>query len=70
MAKETPFGAAKAALGCGIIIIFFAGILGIVLSFFSKDPALAALIRKRCIIGIGVAIVLVVAWKMYKNLSE
>jgi len=70
MIKDAPFGDAKAAFGSGIIIIFFTEILGIVLSFFSKDPALAALLRKRCIIGLGVAIVLVVAWEIYKNISE
>ena len=70
MIKEPPFGAAKAAFGCGALIIFFTGIFGIVLSFFAKNQALASLIRKRCIIGIGIGIVMVVAWRLYKKYSE
>jgi len=70
MIKEAPFGAAKAAFGCGVLIILFTGIFGIVLSFFAKNQALAALVRKRCIIGIGIGLVLVVAWKIYKSYSE
>jgi len=70
MIKKAPFGAVRAALGCGVLFIFFSGIFGIVLSFFANDPALASIIRKRCIIGIGIGIVMVIAWKIYKKYSE
>jgi len=70
MIKKAPFGAARAALGCGVLFIFFSGIFGIVLSFFANDPALASIIRKRCIIGIGIGIVMFIAWKIYKKYSE
>ena len=58
----------KAAVGCGAFLIFSAGILGIVLSFFAKDPALASTIRTRCVIGILLGIGLVVGWKIYNNI--
>jgi hypothetical protein len=70
MIKKIPFGAAKAALGCGTLLIFFAGIFGIVVSFFANDPALASMIRKRCFIGIGIGITMIVAWKIYQKYSE
>jgi len=66
MIKKAPLGAAKAALGCCVLLIFFfTGIFGIVLSFFANDPALASIVRKRCIIGIGIGILMVVAWKIF-----
>ncbi len=64
--KKAPLGSLKAALGCGIVFIIFSGILGIVLSFFSDDPALASLIRKRCITGIVVCILIIVALKIVR----
>jgi len=44
--------------------------LGIVLSFFANDPALAATIRTRCVIGICLGIGLVVGWKIYKTFTN
>ncbi len=67
MIKDSPLGSVKAALGCGIVIIFFTALLGIAVSFFAKDPALAWTIRKRCIIGIIIGILMIVAWKIYRN---
>ena len=64
--KKAPLGSLKAALGCGIVFILFSGILGIVLSFFSDDPSLASLIRKRCITGIALCILIIVALKVVR----
>jgi hypothetical protein len=64
--KKAPLGSLKAALGCGIVFIFFSGILGIVLSFFSEDPVLASLIRKRCITGIVLCFLVIVALKIIR----
>jgi hypothetical protein len=67
MIKEAPLGSVKAAFGCGTLMIFLAALLGIVASFFAKDPALAAAIRRRCLIGILIGMAMIVAWKIYKN---
>ena len=67
MLKDSPLRSVRAAFGCGSIIIFLAALLGIAVSFFAKDPALAWTIRKRCIIGIIAGILMIVAWKIYKN---
>ena len=68
MIKNTRLRTTQAAVGCGAILIFSVGILGIVLSFFADDPALAATIRTRCVIGICLGIGMVVGWKIYKNI--
>ncbi|MFC2169546.1 hypothetical protein ACFLRM_03120 [Acidobacteriota bacterium] len=70
MVKKTSFRATRAALGCGVLLIFLTGIFGMVVSFFAKDPVLATEIRKRCLIGIGIGIVMIFAWKVYKNNLE
>jgi len=67
MIKEAPLASVKAAIGCGTLMIFFTAILGLVVSFLAKDPALAAAIRKRCLIGILIGIAMIVAWKIYKR---
>lgn len=64
--KKAPLGSVKAALGCGVIMIFVAGIFGFVISFFAKDPELAATVRSRCLIGMAIGIVMVIAWKVYQ----
>jgi hypothetical protein len=66
MIKRAPFGGVKAVLGCGIIFIILSGIVGIILSFFADDPALASLIRKRCIAGILLCIVIIVLVKVIR----
>jgi uncharacterized membrane protein len=63
--KKVPFGAMKAALGCGVILIFFTGIFGIVLSFFTADAELASAVRTRCFIGLLIGIAMVIAWKIF-----
>jgi len=68
--KKAPFGATRAALGCGVLMIFFTGILGFVLSFFTNDPELAAAIRSRCLIGVIIGIAMVIAWKLVKHRLE
>ncbi len=68
--KKVPFGATKAALGCGVVLIFFTGIFGIVLSFFTDDTELASAVRTRCFIGILIGIVMVIAWKIYSSRLE
>lgn len=70
MIKKARFGATKAAFGCGVLLIFFTGIFGIVVSFFANDPVLASAIRKRCLIGMGIGILMVLAWKIYTNISH
>ena len=67
MFKEAPLGSVKAAIGCGTLMIFFTALLGLVVSFFAKDPALAVAIRRRCLIGILIGIAMIVAWKIYKK---
>lgn len=68
--KKAPFGATRAALGCGVVLIFLTGILGFVLSFFTSDPELAAAVRSRCLIGILIGIAMVIAWKLVKHRLE
>ncbi len=65
--RKAPLGSVKAALGCGILLIFATGIFGIIVSFFAKDPELAATLRSRCLIGMAIGIVMVVAWKVYSS---
>jgi hypothetical protein len=65
--KKAPLGSVKAALGCGIILIFVTGIFGIIVSFFAKDPELAATVRSRCLIGMAIGVVMVIAWKVYQS---
>ena len=67
MIKKAPFGSVKAVLGCGIIFIIFSGIIGIILSFFADDPALASLIRKRCIAGILLCFVIIIFVKVLRS---
>ncbi len=62
--KKTPLGSVKAALGCGVILIFLTGIFGLIVSFFAKDLDLAAAVRSRCLLGIAIGIVMVIAWKI------
>lgn len=57
----------KAALGCGVIMIFVTGIFGFIVSFFAKDPELAATIRSRCLIGMVIGVIMVIAWKVYQS---
>ncbi len=70
MIKKAPFGSVKAALGCGIIFIIFSGILGIILSFFADDPALASLIRKSSITGIVFCLIIIILVKVIKADDE
>jgi hypothetical protein len=65
--RKTPLGSVKAALGCGVLLIFATGIFGFVISFFADDPELAATVRSRCLIGIAIGIVMVIAWKIYQS---
>lgn len=65
--RKAPFGATKAALGCGIILIFVTGIFGFVASFFANDLELAATVRSRCLIGMAIGVVMVIAWKIYSS---
>ena len=65
--RKAPLGSVKAALGCGIILIFVTGIFGFVVSFFADDPELAATVRSRCLIGMAIGIVMVIAWKIYQS---
>jgi len=68
--KKTRLRAVQTSVGCGAILIFGTGILGIVMSFFSSDPELASTIRTRCVIGICIGIAMVVGWKIYKNIID
>ena len=68
--KKASFKATKAALGCGVILIFFTGVFGFVLSFFTGDPELASAVRTRCFIGLLIGIAMVVAWKIYSSKVE
>lgn len=63
--KKAPLGSVKAALGCGVAMIFATGIFGIVISFFAEDPDLAATVRSRCLIGMAIGVAMVIAWKVY-----
>ncbi len=63
--KKAPLGSVKAALGCGVIMIFATGIFGIIISFFADDPELAATVRSRCLIGMAIGVVMVIARKVY-----
>jgi len=63
--KKAPLGSVKAALGCGIVLIFVTGIFGIIVSFFADDAELAATVRSRCLIGMAIGVVMVIAWKIY-----
>lgn len=65
--RKAPLGSVKAALGCGVLLIFATGIFGFVISFFADDPELAATVRSRCLIGIAIGIVMVIAWKIYQS---
>ncbi|MEE8605842.1 MAG: hypothetical protein V3S65_10720 [Candidatus Aminicenantaceae bacterium] len=65
--RKAPLGSVKAALGCGIILIFVTGIFGFVVSFFADDPELAATVRSRCLIGMAIGVVMVIAWKIYRS---
>ena len=70
MAKRAPFNNTKAVLGCSIIAFFLIAILGIILSFFTDNTELASLIRSRCFLGIGIGIVIIVAWKIVSGYIE
>ena len=65
--KIAPLGSVKAALGCGITLIFVTGIFGLIVSFFADDPGLARTIRSRCLIGMAIGVVMVIAWKVYQS---
>jgi MFS family permease len=70
MAKRAPFSNTKAVLGCSIFAFFLIAILGIILSFFTDNTELASLIRIRCFLGIGIGIVIIVAWKIVSGYIE
>ena len=65
--KKAPLGSVKAALGCGVIMIFATGIFGFIISFFANDPELAATVRSRCLIGMAIGVAMVIAWKVYSS---
>jgi hypothetical protein len=65
--RKAPLGSVKAALGCGIVLIFVTGIFGFVVSFFTDDSELAATVRSRCLIGMAIGVVMVIAWKIYQS---
>jgi hypothetical protein len=65
--RKAPLGSVKAALGCGILLIFATGIFGFVISFFADDPKLAATVRSRCLIGMAIGVVMVIAWRVYSS---
>jgi hypothetical protein len=65
--KKVPLGSVKAALGCGIVLIFATGVFGIIVSFFADDQKLAATVRNRCFIGMAIGVVMVIAWKIYSS---
>ena len=64
MISKAPFGATKAVIGCSVLFLLLAGVLGIVISFFIDDAGLASMIRKRCILGIAIGIVIILLWKI------
>lgn len=65
--RKAPLGSVKAALGCGIVLVFATGVFGIIISFFADDPELAATVRNRCFIGMAIGIVMVITWKIYSS---
>jgi F0F1-type ATP synthase membrane subunit c/vacuolar-type H+-ATPase subunit K len=65
--RKAPLGSVKAALGCGVTMIFATGIFGIIISFFANDPKLASAVRSRCLIGMAIGVVMVIAWKIYSS---
>lgn len=65
--EKAPLGSVKAAFGCGVVLIFVTGIFGIIVSFFARDPVQAAVVRNRCLIGMAIGVVMVVAWKVYSS---
>jgi hypothetical protein len=65
--KKAPLGSVKAALGCGILLIFGTGIFGLIISFFADDPELAAAVRSRCLIGMAIGVAMAIAWKIYQS---
>ena len=64
MIKKSPFGATKAVLGCGILFLILARVIGFVLSLFIDDPNIALFIRKRCLLGIAIGVVILILWKV------
>jgi len=64
MIKKAPYGAAKAVLGCGIVLLILAGAIGFVVSFSIGDPAVASSIRRRCLLGIVIGVVIIILWKV------
>lgn len=64
MIKKSPYGATKAALGCGILFLILAGVIGFVLSFFVDDPNIASFIRNRCLLSIAISVVIIILWKV------
>jgi uncharacterized membrane protein len=68
--KKFPFRTTKAALGCGVSLIFFTGILGIVLSFFTDDAKLASAVRARCLLGLLIGVAMVIGWKIFSSRFE
>ena len=65
--RKAPLGSVKAAFGCGVLMIFATGIFGFIGSFFADDPELAATVRSRCLIGMAIGIVMVIALKIYQS---
>jgi F0F1-type ATP synthase membrane subunit c/vacuolar-type H+-ATPase subunit K len=65
--RKAPLGSVKAALGCGIVLIFATGVFGIIISFFAEDPELAATVRSRCLFGMAIGAVMAIAWKIYQS---
>ena len=49
------------------LVSFVTGIFGFIVSFFAKDPELAATVRSRCLIGMAIGVVMVIAWKIYQS---
>jgi F0F1-type ATP synthase membrane subunit c/vacuolar-type H+-ATPase subunit K len=48
-------------------MIFGIGIFGFIISYFADDPELAATVRSRCLIGMAIGVVMVIAWKIYSS---
>ncbi|MFQ6037162.1 MAG: hypothetical protein ACE5LV_00950 [Candidatus Aminicenantales bacterium] len=67
---KAPFQATRAAFGCSVGLIFMVGGLGLVVSFFVKDPVLATEIRKRCLLGLAAGAGLMVLWQFIKTRLE
>ncbi|MFW6129206.1 MAG: hypothetical protein ACOC6P_03045 [Candidatus Aminicenantaceae bacterium] len=68
--RKSPRSMIRAAVGCGVIMIFATGIFGIVISFFANDPQLARATRSRCLIGIAIGIAMIIAWKIYSSRTK